>query len=420
MFLQGPHGPFFNLLAKMLSHTGAEIWRGGFNASDQVFWSRPDRYCPYREDIRDWPETFGNLIREKSVTDLVLYGDTRPIHALAIQKARQLNLRVHVFEEGYLRPYWVTYERDGCNGHSKLMGMGLSDMSEALQTGSLDEPAAPAHWGEMRHHIFYGALYHFFVLFLNQAYPKFQHHRPHRVQDEFRQNLRKLFWMPLSFVRRGLATLQIQASGVPYHLVLLQLQHDSALQAHSPFANNTEFLDQVLCGFAQGAPGHHQLVVKAHPLEQNGKDLSATLKNLAEKHQIIDRLRYIEGGKLAKILRQARSAVTVNSTAGQQALWRGIPLKLFGDAVYAKPEFTSSQEISDFFAAPRRPDTQAYHMFRRYLLETSQIAGGFYSRKARRQIIRAVVDMMLSHHHPYEALAAGTAPPRQYLQAVGA
>ncbi|MFB0939533.1 MAG: capsular biosynthesis protein, partial [Paracoccaceae bacterium] len=354
----------------------------------------------YREDIRDWPETFGNLIREKSVTDLVLYGDTRPIHALAIQKARQLNLRVHVFEEGYLRPYWVTYERDGCNGHSKLMGMGLSDMSEALQTGSLDEPAAPAHWGEMRHHIFYGALYHFFVLFLNQAYPKFQHHRPHRVQDEFRQNLRKLFWMPLSFVRRGLATLQIQASGVPYHLVLLQLQHDSALQAHSPFANNTEFLDQVLCGFAQGAPGHHQLVVKAHPLEQNGKDLSATLKNLAEKHQIIDRLRYIEGGKLAKILRQARSAVTVNSTAGQQALWRGIPLKLFGDAVYAKPEFTSSQEISDFFAAPRRPDTQAYHMFRRYLLETSQIAGGFYSRKARRQIIRAVVDMMLSHHDP--------------------
>ena len=76
------------------------------------------------------------------------------------------------------------------------------------------------------------------------------------------------------------------------------------------------------------------------------------------------------GGKLAKILQQARSAVTVNSTAGQQALWRGIPLKLFGDAVYATAKFTSSQEISDFFAAPRRSDTQAYHMFRRYLLET--------------------------------------------------
>tara|TARA_E500000178_G_C16382741_1_gene470997 strand:+ start:279 stop:500 length:222 start_codon:yes stop_codon:yes gene_type:complete len=73
----------------------------------------------------------------------------------------------------------------------------------------------------------------------------------------------------------------MQASGVPYHLVLLQLRHDSALQAHSPFSNNAEFLDQMLCGFAQGAPSHHQLVVKAHPLEQNGAALSAMLKNLA-------------------------------------------------------------------------------------------------------------------------------------------
>jgi capsular polysaccharide export protein len=28
--------------------------------------------------------------------------------------------------------------------------------------------------------------------------------------------------------------------------------------------------------------------------------------------------------------------VTVNSTAGQQALWRGLPLRAFGTAVYAQ------------------------------------------------------------------------------------
>ena len=100
-------------------------------------------------------------------------------------------------------------------------------------------------------------------------------------------------------------------------------------------------------------------------------------------------------------------------------MWRGIPLKLVVDAVYAKAEFTSSQEIGDFFAAPRRPDTQALHMFRRYLLETSQIAGGFYSRKERIQLIRVLVDMILSHQDPYEAVPSGNAPPRQYLQAIG-
>ena len=37
MFLQGPHGPFFSPLGKMLTNAGAEIWRVGFNAGDRVF-----------------------------------------------------------------------------------------------------------------------------------------------------------------------------------------------------------------------------------------------------------------------------------------------------------------------------------------------------------------------------------------------
>ena len=145
MFLQRPHGPFFNLLGKMLTNAGAEIWRVGFNAGDRVFWSRANRYSRYCDTLSEWPEAFETLVREKSVKDIVLYGDTRPIHAHAIDRARDLGVRIHVFEEGYLRPYWVTYERDGSNGHSKLMDMDLADLSAALQTSSRDEPAAPAY-----------------------------------------------------------------------------------------------------------------------------------------------------------------------------------------------------------------------------------------------------------------------------------
>ena len=56
-----------------------------------------------------------------------------------------------------------------------------------------------------------------------------------------------------------------------------------------------------------------------------------------------DRVHYVRGGKLARFLNAARSAITVNSTAGQQVLWRGIPLKIFGRAIYDKPE------LSEFF-----------------------------------------------------------------------
>lgn len=44
------------------------------------------------------------IIAEKPITDIVLYGDTSPLHAEAIKLAKALDLRVHVFEEGYLRP----------------------------------------------------------------------------------------------------------------------------------------------------------------------------------------------------------------------------------------------------------------------------------------------------------------------------
>ena len=118
------------------------------------------------------------------------------------------------------------------------------------------------------------------------------------------------------------------------------------------------------------------------------------------------------------VITQARSAVTVNSTAAQQVLWRGIPLKTFGEAVYAKPEFVSTKPLADFFAGAERPDRKAYTDYRRYLLETSQIAGGFYSARGRRQLLRQAVDMMLSADDPYDALHSGTAAPRQQLRLV--
>lgn len=42
LFLQGPHGPFFHALAKMLRVAGARVWRVGFNAGDRAFWFDPD------------------------------------------------------------------------------------------------------------------------------------------------------------------------------------------------------------------------------------------------------------------------------------------------------------------------------------------------------------------------------------------
>ena len=51
----------------------------------------------------------------------------------AIAVAQEVGLTVHVFEEGYLRPSWITYERGGSNGHSRLMQMTVPQMQKALE-----------------------------------------------------------------------------------------------------------------------------------------------------------------------------------------------------------------------------------------------------------------------------------------------
>jgi capsular polysaccharide export protein len=128
------------------------------------------------------------------------------------------------------------------------------------------------------------------------------------------------------------------------------------------------------------------------------------------------RVHFVPGGKLAPLLNRAESAVTVNSTAAQQALWRGLPVKAFGAAVYAKPELVSPQPLPVFFAAPRRPDVAAYRSFRLYMLSTSQVRGGFYSAEGRGEALRRVTDMMLRAADPYEALAAPGAAAGQHLR----
>ena len=401
----------------MLERAGAQVWRVGFNRGDRAFWSSAN-YIAFKGRQEEWPAAIRALLVDRAITDVVLYGDTRLIHAEAVRAAHAAGVQVHVFEEGYLRPYWVTYERGGSNGHSRLMDTSVPQMQAALAQLDMDLPDAPARWGDMRQHVFWGALYHWFVLTGFWDYRNFRPHRKLTVGQEFLLYCKRLALMPFHRWERMLATFRIKHGGFPYHLVLLQLEHDASFQMHSPFSTMTEFLELVMEGFAKGAAPHHHIVFKAHPLEDGRVPVAREIRRLARLHGVQNRVHFVRGGKLAQLLNHARSAVTVNSTAGQQVLWRGLPLKTFGAAVYAKPEFVSTQSLTDFFTLPARPDSRAYRDYRHYLLETSQIAGGFYSSQGRRELLRQVVDMMLQAEDPYDALSSGKAAPRQQLRLV--
>lgn len=415
LMLQGPHGPFFDQLAGLLRQAGATVWRCAFNAGDEFFWSDKAWLIRHRGSEADWPDHLRRIADEKHVSDIVLYGDIRPIHAAARKLAAERGLRLHVFEEGYLRPYWISYERGGSNGHSALMQMSLPQMRTVLRDSLAEIRRPPASWGDMRHHKFYGAFYHFLVLVANRSYRAYRGHRAIPVLQEFRLNLRRLLLAPAYNVQRAVQWHRFRRSAVPYSLVLMQLEHDSNFLGHSPFRSNREFIDLVTAEFARAAPPHHHLLFKAHPLEDGRAGNRRAIRQAAARNGITGRAHYLRGGKLAEVMAHARSVVTVNSTGAQQALWRGIPVKALGRAVYDRPGIMPRQSLGQFLTRPAPVNAAAYRCFRDYLLQTSQIPGGFYSARARADALRLVSDLILAPHDPYRALAVGHVTHRHQL-----
>jgi len=62
------------------------------------------------------------------------------------------------------------------------------------------------------------------------------------------------------------------------------------------------------------------------------------VQKLTKQHCLTHRAHLLTGGKLAQLLDRAQRAVTVNSAAAEQVLWRGLPPKAFGKATYNRPE----------------------------------------------------------------------------------
>lgn len=119
MLLQGFMGRFFRELGKGLIGAGHTVYKVNFNGGDRLYW-RLANGIDYCGTLNAWRAAFGSLLQDKQITDVMLFGDCRDHHAVALDLCRERQVRAYVFEEGYIRPDWVTVELGGVNGHSLL------------------------------------------------------------------------------------------------------------------------------------------------------------------------------------------------------------------------------------------------------------------------------------------------------------
>lgn len=374
LLLQGPVGPFFRRLGRLLRAAGAEVHKVNFNGGDCLFY--PRGAVTWRGHPRDWPEFLRSLIVQRQINVVLLFGDCRPIHTAAREIALRLAVQVGVFEEGYIRPNFITFESFGVNGHSRLPR--TAEFYRQLP------PASRHVETEVRNTFRYAALwatvYYIACAAARPWFPRYRHHRPLALSEAWpwvRSAWRKVLYR---FRERGILELLTGALHRKFFLVPLQVSVDSQVRRHSSFRSVRHFIRHVVASFAAHAPGDAVLVIKHHPLGRGYHDYRRLLATLAAEFGLAGRVLYIHDQHLPTLLDSTRGAVLINSTAGLTALEHGAPVKACGVAVYDVPGLTFQGSLDEFWrqAESFRPDAELFQRFRAYLVDHTQINGSFY------------------------------------------
>lgn len=401
LFLQGVCSPFFARLADRLTGLGHQVWRVNFNAGDLVYWgARPGSH--FRAPLDALPAYLDEIYRRHGITDQVLFGDCRPVHRPAVAQARAAGIRVHVFEEGYFRPHWVTLERGGVNSNSPLprdpdwyrsVGAHVPEYHRGT-------PFKSPFWMRASHDV----AYHFAGVVNPLLFPRYRTHAPANAAVEYAAYLRRNCRVKLVERRDAARIERLAGGGAPYYLLPLQLSSDAQIRFHSPFKGMDDVMDYVMSSFARHAPAGSRLVVKNHPLDVGLFDHAASCKQIARHYAIEDRIDYLESGNLALLLEHARGTVTVNSTVGGVALGYACPTIALSDPIYNLPGLTFQHDLDDFWTQSERPDESLFNCFRNTVVHAAQINGGFYCRNGIALAVEHSIGPLTSEQSPLEAL----------------
>ncbi|WP_349437186.1 capsular biosynthesis protein [Pararhizobium sp. A13] len=377
LFLQGPSSPIFAKIAARLEARGHRCFRINLNPGDQVFWRRKGAHNYRGRGGEAWRAHAGLFMDRHAVTDLVLLGEERPYHQLAIAAAKDRNIAVSVIEMGYLRPDWLTLERGGMSSNSHFPA-DPQQIVDAART--LPEPDWKRHYTQsFLAEATYDLLYNLPNVFLCFLFPHYRRHALFHPLAEYAGWVVRL----AGSGRRDRAASQLVdrflGGGAPFFVYPLQLQTDFQLRAHSPYNDQREAISQILTSFARHAARDTQLIVKIHPLDNGLINWRKQVADLAAKLKVGERVHVLDGGDLNALLERALGTVTVNSTVGLHALQLGKPVKVLGAAVFDIAGLSDQAPIDQFWGAPKPPEARLRAAFFRLLAATIQVRGNFYS-----------------------------------------
>lgn len=375
LLLQGPVGGFFGRVAELLTTACASsVTKINFNGGDRWYYAQPA--IDYRGSAQAWPLFCENIIKQRAIHAILLFGDCRPLHQAAIQVAKALGVQVWVFEEGYARPNYITFEAHGVNGFSRLPKDPAFYHQQSMVPLPHDQPVGATFGAAARQ----AMAYYTAAALAWPYYFRYQHHRSLSLLDGLRwvrSYGRKLYYQRVEAGSlESLTTVQTKQ----FFLVILQASVDSQIRVHSHYSSVGEFMAEVAASFANTAPDDCTLVFKHHPIDRGYSDYTADVKRLAKQHGLTGRLQYIHDQHLPTLLSHSRGVVAINSTVGLSALDHAAPVKVTGKAIYDMEGLTYQGSLDDFWQAAGTwlPDLDLHAKFKNYIIATTQINGSIY------------------------------------------
>ncbi|CAA6805955.1 MAG: Capsular polysaccharide export system protein KpsS [uncultured Sulfurovum sp.] len=377
LLFQGPIGFFFKKLDAQFRLRGARTFRIGLNAGDEFF-SYHDNYTGYKGYQKDWHTFIKTYLLEHQIDKVFLFGDCRFYQRILVHIAEVLNIEIFVFEEGYVRPHYITLERYGVNDYSHIIRhKNFYEFLEPIELKAVkhSEFSSLRLWSTVVVYYFIAKLFHF-------KYKHYQHHRSFSAIKEFFIGIKALVRKVIYTQKDKKYLKQIKTHySKQYFFVPLQTHNDFQILQHSNYGTIEHFILEVLGSFAQYANSHFRLMFKHHPLDRGRKNYTKFIMKEAKKLKIEKRIIVVHDLHLPSCLRNAKGTVTINSTVGLSSLYHGTATITLGNAIYNIESLTNKDKsLNDFWDNPEVPDRDLFTKFRNYLVKTTQLNGSFYGR----------------------------------------
>jgi len=388
VLLQGPVGPFFKNLALDLQDIGATVHKINFNGGDWFFSSKDAVNFSGKKE--EWKKFFDNFIEKNKIDTLILFGDCREYHRIAHAISDKKGIDIGVFEEGYIRPDYITFEEFGVNGHSLLSRD--PHFYELLRQDQFAVPKTIPLGNTFWYAVRWAMLYYIYSALL---FPFFRHYKHHRALNLWegvywiRSIWRKNWYKLKEFrIQKNMTTQHSKK----YFLAPLQITTDAQVVKHSCFTSIGHFIENIIDSFSAHAPKDTLLVIKHHPLDRGYHDYCGLITRLAIHHGVSSRVKYIHDQNLPALLEHALGVVVINSTVGLSAIHHNTPLKVCGTAIYDFKGLTYQQTLDQFWidAKSFEPNRELYHRFSGYVIKHKQVNGNFY-RKIKNSTLKSGV-----------------------------